>query len=80
MDTLKKFTGSSLFLPVVALVVLLVFNTLFVDGFLSVQLTEDGRLRLPIDILNRSFHGDNPGLWHDLSLRPAVSISRLVRS
>ena len=55
MDTLKKFTGSSLFLPVVALVVLLVFNTLFVDGFLSVQLTEDGHLygRL-IDILNRS--------------------------
>ena len=55
MDTLKKFTGSSLFLPVVALLVLLIFNTLFVDDFLSIQLTEDGRLygRL-IDILNRS--------------------------
>ena len=55
MDMLKRFSGSSLFLPVVALLVLLVFNTIFVDGFLSIQLTEDGRLygRL-IDILNRS--------------------------
>ncbi|SFT88206.1 simple sugar transport system permease protein [Selenomonas sp. GACV-9] len=55
MDMLKKFAGSSLFLPVVALLVLLIFNTIFVDGFLSIQLTEDGRLygRL-IDILNRS--------------------------
>ena len=41
MDMLKKFAGSSLFLPVVALLVLLVFNTIFVDGFLSIQLTED---------------------------------------
>ena len=55
MDMLKKFAGSSLFLPVVALLVLLIFNTIFVDGFLSIQLTEDGRLygRL-VDILNRS--------------------------
>ncbi|MBE6092566.1 MAG: ABC transporter permease [Selenomonas ruminantium] len=55
MDMLKKFSGSSLFLPVVALSVLLIFNTLFVDGFLTIQMTEDGHLygRL-VDILNRS--------------------------
>lgn len=55
MDMLKKFSGSSLFLPVVALAVLLIFNTIFVDGFLSIQLTDDGRFygRI-IDILNRS--------------------------
>lgn len=55
METLKKFTESSLFLPLVALAVLLLFNIFFVDGFLTIQMTEDGRLygRL-IDILNRS--------------------------
>ena len=55
MGKLKAFTSSSLFLPIVALFVLLLFNTIFVDGFLSIQMTEDGRLygRL-IDILNRS--------------------------
>ena len=54
-EKLKAFSDSSLFLPVVALLVLLTFNALFVDGFLTIQLTEDGRLygRL-IDILNRS--------------------------
>ncbi len=54
-EKLKAFSDSSLFLPVVALVVLLTFNALFVDGFMTIQLTEDGRLygRL-IDILNRS--------------------------
>lgn len=55
MEKLKQFTSSSLFLPIVALAVLLIFNAVFVDGFLHIQLTEDGRLygRL-IDILNRS--------------------------
>ena len=55
MGKLREFTSSSLFLPIVALLVLLVFNAIFVDGFLSIQMTEDGRLygRL-IDILNRS--------------------------
>lgn len=55
MKSLKKFAGSSLFLPVVSLLVLLLFNACFVDGFLSLQVTEDGRLygRL-IDILTRS--------------------------
>lgn len=55
MGKLKEFTSSSLFLPIVALLALLIFNTIFVDDFLSIQLTEDGRLygRL-IDILNRS--------------------------
>ncbi len=55
MGKFKEFMSSSLFLPVVALGTLLIFNTIFVDGFLTIQLTEDGRLygRL-IDILNRS--------------------------
>ncbi len=55
MGKLREFTSSSLFLPVVALATLLIFNTIFVEEFLTIQLTEDGRLygRL-IDILNRS--------------------------
>ena len=55
MGKMKEFMSSSLFLPIVALLFLLVFNTIFVDEFLTIQLTEDGRLygRL-IDILNRS--------------------------
>ncbi len=54
-DKLRAFSDSSLFLPVVALAVLLAFNAIFVDGFLTISLTEDGRLygRM-IDILNRS--------------------------
>lgn len=54
-DILKKFAGSSLFLPVVALLALLAFNAVFVDGFLTLQITDDGRIygRI-IDILNRS--------------------------
>jgi hypothetical protein len=56
MEQIKKLTSSSLFLPLVALAALLLFNIIFVDGFLSIQMTEDGRLygRL-IDILNRKF-------------------------
>ena len=55
MEALKKFSSSSLFLPLVALAVLIIFNVIFVDGFLTIQMTEDGRLygRL-IDILTRS--------------------------
>ena len=55
MEKWKSFTSSSLFLPVVALSVLVIFNAIFVDGFFSIQITEDGRLfgRI-IDILNRS--------------------------
>lgn len=55
MEKWKSFTSSSLFLPVVALAVLVIFNAIFVDGFFSIQITEDGRLfgRI-IDILNRS--------------------------
>ena len=51
----KRITSSSLFLPLLALFALLLFNVIFVDGFLSIQMTDDGRLygRL-IDILNRS--------------------------
>ena len=55
MEALKRFTNSALCLPVVALVVLLLFNAFFTDGFLDISMTEDGRLygRI-IDILNRS--------------------------
>ena len=55
MEKWKSFTSSSLFLPVVALAVLVIFNAIFVDGLFSIQITEDGRLfgRI-IDILNRS--------------------------
>ena len=55
MEKWKSFTSSSLFLPVVALAVLVIFNAIFVDGFFSIQITADGRLfgRI-IDILNRS--------------------------
>ena len=62
-EKLKAFSDSSLFLPVVALLVLLTFNALFVDGFLTIQLTEDGRLygRL-IDI----FVGVLCGIWNGL--------------
>lgn len=55
MDKLKNFTSSSLFLPVVALAALLIFNGIFVDGFFTIQVTEDGRLfGRVIDILTRS--------------------------
>ena len=55
MEALKKFSSSSLFLPLVALAVLILFNVVFVDDFLTIQMTEDGRLygRL-VDILTRS--------------------------
>ena len=33
MEKLKSFTSSSLFLPIVALAVLLIFNGIFVEGF-----------------------------------------------
>ena len=55
MDKLKSFTSSSLFLPIVALAVLLIFNGIFVEGFFDIQITEDGRLfGRVIDILTRS--------------------------
>ncbi len=55
MGGLKKFTSNSMFLPLVALAILVVFNIIFVDGFLSVEITQDGRLYGRIfDILNRS--------------------------
>ena len=44
MEALKKFSSSSLFLPLVALAVLILFNVVFVDVFLTIQMTEDGRL------------------------------------
>ncbi len=55
MGSLKKFTSSSVFLPLIALAILVIFNIIFVPGFLSVEITDDGRLYGRIfDILNRS--------------------------
>lgn len=55
MDKLKKFKSSSIFLPLVALAILVIFNVIFVPGFLDVEITQDGRLYGRVfDILNRS--------------------------
>lgn len=55
MDKLKKFKSSSIFLPLVALAILVIFNIIFVPGFLDVEITQDGRLYGRVfDILNRS--------------------------
>lgn len=55
MEKLNKLTASSLFLPLFALAMLLIFNAVFVKDFFLIEMTDDGRLygRL-IDILNRS--------------------------
>ncbi len=53
MDKLKKFKSSSIFLPLVALAILVIFNIIFVPGFLDVEITQDGRLYGRVfDILN----------------------------
>lgn len=55
MDMLKKFTSSSLALPLTALALLLLFNAIFVDGFFSIQMMDNGNLYgRPIDILYRA--------------------------
>lgn len=55
MDKLKQFKSSSIFLPLIALAILVIFNIVFVPGFLDVELTQDGRLYGRVfDILNRS--------------------------
>lgn len=55
MDMLKKFTHSSLMLPLTALALLLLFNAIFVDGFFKIQVMENGNLfGRPIDILYRA--------------------------
>lgn len=40
MDKLKKFKSSSIFLPLVALAILVIFNIIFVPGFLDVEITQ----------------------------------------
>ncbi len=51
----KKFTQSSLALPLVALAVLLLFNALFVDDFFKIEVMDNGNLYgRPIDILYRA--------------------------
>ena len=55
MDKLKSFKSSSIFLPLVALAILVIFNIIFVPDFLDVEITQDGRLYGRVfDILNRS--------------------------
>lgn len=55
MDVLKKFTHSSLALPLTALLLLLLFNAIFVDDFFKIQVMENGNLYgRPIDILYRA--------------------------
>lgn len=55
MDVLKKFTSSSLALPLTALAILLLFNAIFVDGFFTIQMMDNGNLYgRPIDILYRA--------------------------
>ena len=55
MNALQKIKSSSMFLPLVALAILVIFNIIFVPGFLDVEITQDGRLYGRIfDILNRS--------------------------
>lgn len=40
MDKLKSFKSSSIFLPLVALAILVIFNIIFVPGFLDVEITQ----------------------------------------
>ena len=55
MDMLKKFSHSSLALPLTALAILLLFNAIFVDDFFKIQVMENGNLYgRPIDILYRA--------------------------
>ena len=55
MDAIKKFTSSSLALPLAALALLLLFNAIFVDDFFSIQMMDNGNLYgRPIDILYRA--------------------------
>lgn len=51
----KKFTSSSLALPLIALSVLLLFNAFFVEDFFKIQVLENGNLYgRPVDILYRA--------------------------
>ena len=55
MDLIKKFTSSSLALPLAALGLLLLFNAIFVDGFFNIEMMDNGNLYgRPIDILYRA--------------------------
>ncbi|QTL97342.1 ABC transporter permease [Iocasia frigidifontis] len=53
-ELLKKFKESQIFSPLLALLILLLFDFIFIDGFLSIEI-RDGRLfGTLIDILNRA--------------------------
>ncbi len=55
MELIKKFTKSSLMLPLTALCLLLIFNAIFVDDFFKIEIMENGNLYgRPIDILYRA--------------------------
>mgnify|MGYP002711596406 CR=1 FL=1 len=54
-NLVKKFTKSSLALPLIALALLLLFNALFVDNFFKIEIMQNGNLYgRPIDILYRA--------------------------
>ena len=54
MDMLRKFSHSSLALPLLCLGALLLFNAIFVSGFFDIQVMDNGNLYgRPIDILRR---------------------------
>lgn len=54
-NVLKKFTKSSLALPLIALAILLLFNAVFVEDFFKIEMMENGNLYgRPIDILYRA--------------------------
>ena len=54
-NLVKKFTKSSLALPLLALAILLLFNAIFVDDFFKIEVMENGNLYgRPIDILYRA--------------------------
>ena len=54
-NLVKKFTKSSLALPLLALAVLLLFNALFVEDFFKIEIMQNGNLYgRPIDILYRA--------------------------
>ncbi|WP_294567909.1 ABC transporter permease [Succinatimonas hippei] len=55
MEIIKKFSKSSMALPLTALALLLLFNAVFVEDFFSIQMMENGNLYgRPIDILYRA--------------------------
>lgn len=55
-DFFRKLPQRSLFWPLTILAVILVFNALFTNNFLNIQIRDGHLSGIPIDILNRSTH------------------------